>query len=409
MHRRLQSFGLASLLLASTGLHAAGPDVTVLVLSDTANYGAENGIRGYSVGTTSCNIGDAPLNWCSSGGCAPGASDSDHPVIAQNLYRLKNGRMDQIGASWLKHGFFSVNSQAVNCRTGSCQQPPAGGAQLGVGCTDPYGSGLNGSRPLGRRSQVDPSSGLFPNPAPPFGDDSTTWNQRVAVAEGDLLAALNPDARYFVEGQYIARDDAAAGNGLNNASYREVSVTPGSHTLQMVAPTVPQAAAVQAWAAIDADVELINVDVPSDPLQRFHVARKVTVVKPGTLWHYEYAIHNLNSERAADRFEIEFPGVTSVTAIGFHDVNAHSGEPYDTRDWLGSTGKNTVSWEALEFPSAPGNANALRWATLYNFWFNANRPPQEITTHRLRLFTPGSPAQLEFGIDTKLFEDGFEN
>ena len=48
--------------------------------------------------------------------------------------------------------------------------------------------------------------------------------KRLQVANGDLDPSLNPDARYFVEGQYVAPDDAAAGNGLNNASHREVQV-----------------------------------------------------------------------------------------------------------------------------------------------------------------------------------------
>ena len=39
-----------------------GPDVTVYSLSGTMNYGSDGTHRGYSVGTTSCNIGDEPVN-----------------------------------------------------------------------------------------------------------------------------------------------------------------------------------------------------------------------------------------------------------------------------------------------------------------------------------------------------------
>ena len=63
-----------------------------------------------------------------------------HPVIAQNLYRLKNGRFEQLGMSWLKNGFYALSLQP-------CE--PSHRAQrhgLNVGCSDPYGAGLNGCR-----------------------------------------------------------------------------------------------------------------------------------------------------------------------------------------------------------------------------------------------------------------------
>ncbi|MCB1642565.1 MAG: hypothetical protein KDI37_12600, partial [Xanthomonadales bacterium] len=47
---------------------STGPDVTVFTLSDTSNFGVSNGMRGYSIGTRSCNIGTAPLNWCDNAG-----------------------------------------------------------------------------------------------------------------------------------------------------------------------------------------------------------------------------------------------------------------------------------------------------------------------------------------------------
>src|SRR5262245_9875310 len=109
-----------ALLVAGSALaaHASvGPDVTVYQLTDISNYGAFNGVRGYAIGTTSCNVGSTPVNWCdNSGGCS-GLTSRQHPVIAQNLYRLKSGRFEQIGMSWLKHGFVSTNSSSG----GGCQ------------------------------------------------------------------------------------------------------------------------------------------------------------------------------------------------------------------------------------------------------------------------------------------------
>ncbi len=83
-----------------SGLAAAqGPDITTLKIGQEANdfhyYGQSGGIAAYSMGTTSCNPGTVPVEW----------TNQDHPVIGQNIFRLKDGRFEQIGQSWLKHGF----------------------------------------------------------------------------------------------------------------------------------------------------------------------------------------------------------------------------------------------------------------------------------------------------------------
>src|SRR5204863_2573276 len=141
----------------------------------------------YAVGTNACNPGCIPVSWIS--------STNQHPVVAQNMYRLMNGRFEQIGMSWLKHTFLSTNSPGC----GNCQQPPNGGAQLGVGCTDAYYSGLNGQQDrLGPRSQVNATTGSYPYPfsAPPY---STAIDRRLQVNTTDVTPVQNPGARYFVE------------------------------------------------------------------------------------------------------------------------------------------------------------------------------------------------------------------
>ncbi len=82
--------------------------------------------------------------------------------------------------------------------------------------------------------------------------------------------------------------------------------------------------------------------------------------------------------------------------IGFHDVDYHSGEIYDSTDWTGArvtdAGGNAVLWETESSDVNP-NANALRWGTLYNFRFEADVPPlmADVT---LGLFLPGSPSEM---------------
>jgi hypothetical protein len=174
---------------------SVGPDVTVIYVSDTWHYGVSGGVRSYAVGTVSCNVGTAPVNWCDNGGgCGAGTTDEDHPVIAQNLYRLKDGRFEQIGMSWLKHGFTALAIPDGACGNGSCQSPGTGNL-LGVGCTDPYSAGLNGGTPLGPRYEVNAATGVFPYPYTSVPTQDQT-SQRMRVALADLDPALNAGATY---------------------------------------------------------------------------------------------------------------------------------------------------------------------------------------------------------------------
>ena len=200
-----------------------GPDVTIIYLTGPGNYGQSGGIRGFSLGTTSCNIGSKPVNWCNDGGssgCGADTTAADHPVIAQNLYRLRAGRFEQIGMSWLKHGFFALSG---NLCFNDCQS--TSGDWLGVHCSDPYSAGLNGTQAnLGPRYQVNAATGLFVYP-PADPSTQATIGRRLQVHNSDLDPNQNQGARYFVEGHYVTPDDHGAGNAKNNASYRQVRIS----------------------------------------------------------------------------------------------------------------------------------------------------------------------------------------
>jgi hypothetical protein len=356
-----------------------GPDVTVFNLIDMAYYGTVGGINAYAIGTDACNIGDAPVSWYS--------TTNQHPVIAQNMYRLLNGRFEQIGMSWLKHGFASTNSPGC----GTCQPPPDGGAQLGVSCTDAYGSGLNGSQGnLGPRSEVNATSGYYPFP---FGGApySGVLARRLQVLQSDVNPTTNAGALYFAECQYVAPDDANWNNGLNNNTWRRISV-PLTGTPSFVGPSVTQQPAIHAWAANDPTVVLANADYLEGTITaRFVVGAKVTNNGNGT-WNYEYAIQNINSHRSAGSVTVPMTLGVSVNNIGFHDVFYHSGEPYSGTDWTTTRSAGGLTWSTEPY-AMNQNANALRWSTLYNYRFTANVPP---TTGSISigLFRPGTPASI---------------
>ena len=85
-----------------------------------------------------------------------------------------------------------------------------------------------------------------------------------------------------------------------------------------------------------------------------------------------------------------------MTNVGFHDVDYHSGEPFDGTDWAStvvqdSTGQRLL-WSTEDYAQNT-DANALRWGTLYNFRFDLDVPPAlgELT---LGLFRPGTPSSV---------------
>jgi len=359
---------------------STGPDVIVGALTAVFKWGLVGSTCGYSIGTDSCNVGTSGLSWV--------ASTNQHPVIGQNVYRLKNGRFEQIGMGWLKHGFLALN-QSLCC---ACQNP-GGGSVLGVGCSDPYDAQLNGNQAgsgsqggLGPRSEVNPATGAFPFPYTTQGQSGDNLYKRVQIANADLDPAANSGATWYAEGHYVAPDDAAAGNGNNNVSWRPIAV--GSYAsgwnLSLSGATTRRQPAIRAWQTADPAVVLTNVQ--SDGL--FVVGSRATDNGNGT-WHYEYAVYNMNSDRAAGQFAIPVGAGVSVTNIGFKDVNSHSGEPYSTTDWSSTNSGGAVTWSTQTF-AQNANANALRWGTLYNFRFDANVAPQSGNV-TLTYFKPGTP------------------
>jgi hypothetical protein len=356
-----------------------GADVIVGDLTGPSNWGGSSGIVRYSIGTTSCNQGNTALDWYDFGTASP----TKHPVIPQNLYRLKDGRFEQIGQSWLKHGFCALQGTLCsNEFTFNCV-PFCGGCcdELGVGCSDPYTSSRNGTPSgLGPKSQVNPATGtivVWPFTTPQSGSTSSNNNGQIHVSVNDVNANLNPGALYYAEAMYIAQDDATAGNDNNNASHRRVTVGAApNYGLAYSGATSRRLPAIHAWQTNDPLVVLQNVDVAGDG--RFIVGYRVTDNGNGT-WHYEFAVYNHNSDRAGYSFSVPLPECVNVTNVGFHDVDYHSGEPYSNTDWTSTVTADAVTWNSTQTFAQNPNANALRWSTLYNFRFDADTPPTAAT------------------------------
>ncbi|GJQ28196.1 MAG: hypothetical protein HBSAPP03_00800 [Phycisphaerae bacterium] len=387
---------LALLGCAGAALAFPGPDVIVGDCSGISNYGSvgttPNRIFAYAVGTTSCNAGTQPLMWV--------ANTNQHPVIAQNFYRFRMvngaGQFEHIGGGHLKHGYTAL--QQTLCFS-DCQ--PTGGTTLGVHCSDPYVSSLNGTQTrLGPRDDINPYNGFYNMPWTSRGTaNSSVINRRLQVLEVDIDPNMNNNANlnaiYICEGQYVAPDDAISGNGTNNASWRRITRggTTSNWTFNVTSTTVREQAAIFAWPTLESGVTIETLVVPGEEQYRgtMHVAYKVTPIAGG-MYHYEYMVHNQTSHIGANSFTVNFPsgGQTScidTVNVGFRDIFYHSMEPYDGTDWAGTKTSSGYQWVGPTFATAP-NGNALRWSTSYSFRFDSNRPPV-MGTGTIGLFRTG--------------------
>jgi hypothetical protein len=379
---------------AGTLVH--GPDVIVGEVEDVAQMGHVGTQFNFAVGTDSCNNGDTPIDWFQ-------LPQTDHPVVPQNLHRMSGGadgteRFEQIGQSWVKHTFFALEDTVCGtCNTSGC----ATGSHLCPGCSDPYVSGLNGDQnSIGSRAWVNPFTGVFPSNADDHsGHVHNGVSHRILVDASDLISGV----KYFGEAAYItpheftwcqAHPDQC--NMFNNFSYRQFSISggPNTFTFSPTASTVRMQPAIQAWTG--ATVTQVDPDPGNDGI--WFMGYKVTDLGGG-MWHYEYALFNMNLDRAIQSFSVPLgPGV-NVSNIEFHAPPQHPGWAHDgtqgdagysSTPWdVDTTVPNFITWSTETFATNQ-NANAIRWGTLYNFRFDADQGPNP-TDATVGFFKTGSP------------------
>ena len=378
-----------------------GPDIIVGDVEDVDQIdprvvGTQVGL---AIGTDSCNNGDQPVDWFA-------LPNTDHPVVPQNLYRMSGGadnteRFEQIGQSWMKHTFLALEESICStCNTNNCHA----GSHLCPGCSDPYVSGLNGDQDeIGSRAWINPFTGSFPSDA----DDHTghhhdAVSHRIRVETSDLIPAQNPGATYFGEAAYISpheytwcQSNPDECNMFNNVSHREFSCS-GGPTVFSFSPlglTVRMEPAIMAWPG--ATIMQQDPDPGNDG--RWFMGYKVTNPSVG-VWHYEYALYNMNLDRAIQSFSVPLAPGVNISNIGFHAPPQEPGwandgtfnnQGYSSTPWAVTQDAGSVTWNCETFAQNQ-NANAIRFGTLYNFRFDADQPPQN-TDATVGFFKTGSP------------------
>lgn len=345
------------------------------------------------------NVGDTGVAWYGKfQGNHPPYNNDQHPYLIWNLYRVDAaGRIKQIGASAVKHAFYTVNWNC-GCAPGNVIHPT---------CEDTYSFSSNDNSPdgdvqqyqaLAPRSEIVPNTALWGRCGSVFDANcdgamdagsgaENLYQYRLLATERDMLPPLSDNAEYFLEYWYVVRDDQ---NIYDSMAYRRIWPRKNGAvwSIGLTAAGGPvddgnffQGPVINRWIdPVTPPSHSMNKEIVT-PLGRVRVAVKATNAGSGR-WRYEYAVMNFDYAHAAidpahpsspnlrvlsnhgfSRFRVGIDSGTSVTALRFDDLDDDT-----ANNWVATTGGERVAW------NAPAG-NTLDWGTLYHFEFTADAFP----------------------------------
>jgi hypothetical protein len=319
---------------------------------------------GCSAQNDMCNVGSVNIPWHA-------AMAENHPKFGFMVARVSGDRIEQVSdRSFCKHAFTSINFTSV---CGPCQDPGTG-SLMGVGCADIYGVGNNGDRFwLGPAHEIDPWLGTWnhvgsyfdqgdPNVGPPGNNDgirspnnvTDPVRNRVAIRRSDLGTA---GATYWYQIHLLHEGEAVANRG-DNLMTRGVTFSPsGSNWNSADVGGTALGSILTRWPGAQ-----VTSDKNGNDDGRIFVAVKVTGPTAG-LWHYEYAVHNVDNSRGAATFRVPVCSAATVSNITFRDIDDDS-----LNQWIATRQGNELVF------TAPAN-NPLDWNTIYNFGFDCSLAP----------------------------------
>ena len=345
--------------------------------------------QGCSVGSTSGtvaiapsarlrNVGTADVPWFEMFGGTPAPYGADqHPFLVWNLYRQEaDGTLRQIGASAVKHAFFSTNSDC-----------PCPGAQVlyAERCTDEYDAFTNDIDSfLTERNEVIPMSGLWARCGSLHDADcngvrnsgagnGNGFQRRMNVSESELSAA--PGRRFFIEAWYVTRDDI---NIANSMATREI------------VPVKEQSSWVfvnEGETRIGPFIERLRPQAPSRPGHLFtqtdttngRVALVSSVRALGN-GRYRYRYELMNFEFALVRTQGALPNLRLLSHTGIEGFSVPVGSAVpDQFTFIDADQTPANDWSAshtagrVEFTDLAGNAQS--WGRLYSFTFESQDGP----------------------------------
>lgn len=407
-------------------------DVGLINIGTVAYQGRQPGTNRIKVAPSatlkSLGFGDAVwISKFSSRAFYPFDPADQHPYLVWNMYRIADGRIEQLGTSGVKHAFTTLN---FNCDAVIASCPYLNGSILGPECEDVYSSGTNDSNSnQGPRYDINPDTGLFfstgsffdPNATGNQTVQSTSFENRLMVDETELST---PGAEYFLDSWYVVLHDVDIWNSMG---YHPISPTPAGNGWTFnpgafnVGPVIDQWVPEGTTDPLETHVSIRiknndgGASYPDNmPQGHLRVLSKVTEVAPGR-WRYNYAIQNYDFKRGIDQVRIPVPasGQLFETYFGAPEVDGHQVEPWAVqRD--GGELVFTAPPPTPQTPPAPPASNALTWFSLFNFEFETDIAPIDGgALMNLRAAEAGTPNELSAnvvapGLLEGIFLDGFE-
>ena len=322
-----------------------------------------------------------------------------HPYLVWQVLRSKDGVLEPLGRSDLKHAFATEN---VGCDVGACSSDPH---ILGLGCADTYPASSNTFLPgLGPRSEVNASTGIWPHCGgiPSHfdvngdcvqdfvGAGETQFTHGAKVAETDLQVA---GATYFMESFYIVRDDV---NIFNSMGYRRfLPSKPASTWVFANDPSFSYTVgpALNAWVDPTTPAPGADNHVLDTGTGQVQLAMRVTDVTgfPG-LRRFAYALQNHDFDRRIGSFHVPFDATTG----GVVNVAYADGDGFTANDWTWTLDSTGITWTAPA-PAPPAPAPELDYASLVSFHFETSLAPVAADS-TLGVVEAGSP--MEFHVAT---------
>lgn len=375
LHRSLTLALLVAPVIAQSNA-VPGLDILMYDLTDlsyTGRRGAAfpNGEAGFMMGHSWCNTGTVNLPWTSQSG---GIMVDQYPRIAFLLVRESAGRMVQISG----RSFCKYSPTAYNFQTGPCLPCNAGGGSFFfVGCSDTYGSGINENQMnLGPSEELNPWLGTWNLVGSYFdkGDPAATGSaandsvkslsfsqiaafdavkNRITVRENEIIAG----ATYYGQVQAVVQGEPGTNRG-NNISNRQLTITQSGSSFNTGSAGASVAGSVLTrWQGA-----MVGAGDNGSDDGHFVLGAKVTGPTSG-MYHYEYAIHNVDNHRGGGTIHIPLAAGAVVQNFGFRDLDLDAGN-----NWSFTVGAN-------ELTVTLNGTNAIDWNTIYNVWFDCSIAP----------------------------------
>jgi hypothetical protein len=358
------------------------------------------------------NIGETAIAWHGHfSGRHPPYDNDQHPFLIWNLYRIdRDGRIRQIGASGVKHAFWSIN-KTCGCASSNTFWP---------GCEDIYSGSSNDNGAGATEQNLAPRSEIIPHEVV-WARCGSLWDRdcdgrmdtgsgaqdlyqyRMQVDESDLLPPLAEGAEYLFEYWYLVRGDT---NIYNTMGYRRITPRKTGANWSVALAGADGARrnfflgpAIDRWVDPAAPSAHAMSRELATPRGHARVAVRARDLGDGR-WRYQYAVMNLDHAQArVDPAHAAEPDIRLLSNHGFARlrvpladgvvVSAVRSDDLDadpSNDWRAEVGADALTW------TAPASGNTLDWGTLHHFEFIANAAPAAGVLHLADAAIPEEPA-----------------